>query len=511
MRGVHPPLEIAALNPFFGSRKKSSRGRTSAGKSGGKRVRRKRTQSRRLSWILGVACVVVVLGIGLLKWSRSGSGQAALLTLGSDKMFAEVQAAVDDALTGVLPGFAAGPVTAAAAEAGARASDFDWAAPSLGPQAAVRCRLVAVTGGETFWEWQQKIATAVEAIGARVLWGERLYPDRPAADQLKPNEDRDLLRLDLGVTGRPTHTLLLHRSDTRPDILWGEGKGTSAWSQLAREDAPTVAILIDDWGFGRTEACGWLLDLDAPFTLAVLPGLAYSRHFALKGTDLVLPPGQEQGSRVGGAGPDRGRKARLAAGCFVDVRLGRSRADIPSQRREIMLHLPMEPQGYPETDPGPRAIMVGMDDVAIAARLDEALAPLHAVTGINNHMGSAATSDPATMKALMAVLRQRDLFFIDSLTSSSSVAHAEAVKAGLPSARNRIFLDYDNENHATIKANLEVLVRTARTSGFALGIGHPHRATAEVLAREIPRLQKEGVRFVTVSEFLALQANREGK
>jgi polysaccharide deacetylase 2 family uncharacterized protein YibQ len=149
--------------------------------------------------------------------------------------------------------------------------------------------------------------------------------------------------------------------------------------------------------------------------------------------------------------------------------------------------------------------MVGMDEQAIGDRLDEALAALPTVTGVNNHMGSAATSDRPTMAALMQVLRGRDLLFIDSLTTSRSVAYAEAVKAGLPAAKNRIFLDYDSDNQVTIKANLEVLVQSARSSGFALGIGHPHRATAEVLAREIPRLVREGVRFVTVSEMLALR------
>lgn len=48
-------------------------------------------------------------------------------------------------------------------------------------------------------------------------------------------------------------------------------------------------------------------------------------------------------------------------------------------------------------------------------------------------------------------------------------------------------------------------MQAARRTGFALGIGHPHPATADVLAREVPRLAAEGVRFVTVSEYLALK------
>jgi hypothetical protein len=128
-----------------------------------------------------------------------------------------------------------------------------------------------------------------------------------------------------------------------------------------------------------------------------------------------------------------------------------------------------------------------------------------AVTGVNNHMGSAATSDTPTMRNLMSVLKNKDLIFVDSLTTARSVAYAEAVRADVPAARNRIFLDYDNENEAAIATNLRRLVNSARSSGLVVGIGHTHPATAAVLEREIPRLLREGVRFVTVSELMALR------
>ena len=220
---------------------------------------------------------------------------------------------------------------------------------------------------------------------------------------------------------------------------------------------------------------------------------------------MILPPSGEHAGNRDEEREDSGLSRRLDLGCFVEVGFGPEKIDFPVNRREVFLHLPMEPQGYPDTDPGPRAVMVGMDEAAIGERLDEALAALPSITGVNNHMGSAATSDQATMEALMKALRSRDLLFVDSLTSSRSVAFAEAQKAGLPTARNRIFLDYDNENREAIKTNLEVLVRSARASGFALGIGHPHWTTADVLSREIPRLVKQGVRFVTVSEMMALR------
>ncbi len=105
----------------------------------------------------------------------------------------------------------------------------------------------------------------------------------------------------------------------------------------------------------------------------------------------------------------------------------------------------------------------------------------------------------------MAVLSGRGLLFIDSLTTARSVAYDEAVRHHLPALKNRIFLDYDNESHEQVRANLRKLIRSAKATGFAVGIGHPHEATAAVLLKEIPKLQEEGVRFVTVSEMLALK------
>ena len=467
------------------------------------RRKAKRSQSRagggrRIAWtaLLATGVVVVLVGGGLLNWAQSRTGKAALLGLGADRNYADVQAAVDDALAAALPGFRAGPAEDPA--------DHDWPAPAIGPGALVRCRVVPVPAVDSWWDVQARVAAALAPTGAKVLWGERVPDPAVRAARTAPDDATDLLRLDVGVTGRPTHTLMLVREGRTPPVRWGGGPGLSRWREFAAAEGPVVALVIDDWGHGKTPAALSILDLPIPVTMAVLPDLPYSRHFSLQGTELVLPPGRE--SVAAAAMGTDGAAGRRAAGCPVDVAVGRQSRDWPQQRREIMLHLPMEPQGYPETDPGPDAILVGMDAAAVSARLDAALATLDHASGVNNHMGSAATSDLPTMRALMSVLAERDLFFVDSLTSSRSVAYAEAVRAGIPAARNRIFLDYDNENEDAIRTNLLRLVKAARSVGTSLGIGHPHPATAAVLAREIPRLVAEGVRFVTVSELMALRA-----
>ena len=458
----------------------------------------------RLIRLAGAAAVVAIAAFGAYKWSASRPGQAALLVMGTDSKYADVQAAVDEALAGILPGLATGP--AAALDPAEPDRDGDWSAPDLGPGAAVRCRRVDVTGPGSWWEVQRRVARALEPVGARVLWGERLPGARVRRGETPtPDEATDLLRLDVGVPGRPTHTLILARSGRRPQVLWGEGSIDGAWSILAAGEGPVVALVIDDWGYNRSDAAGRILDLPVPLTLAILPGLSYSRHYSLQRTELVLPaaaPAGDDGER---------RRARRALGCPVEVAVRTGPVKVPARRRETILHLPMEPESYPAADPGPRALRLGMDRAQVAARVDEALAGLPGVTGVNNHMGSAATGDVALMADLMAVLKERGLFFVDSVTSARSVAWEEAKRADLPTEQNRIFLDYDNEDAGRIAANLARLVRSARRTGFALGIGHPHPATADVLARELPRLAAEGVRFVTVSEYLALRGPSPGE
>ncbi len=477
----------------FGGKKKTNtkrnpkRGRHK--KSGGPRI-------TSLTWILVAAIVVLVGGIGFLKWANSGTGQATLLTMGSDQAFFDVQNRIESVLVGQFPNFRPG---AASGE-----SDLDWPAAQLGTRAYVRCRLVAVPVGISYESIQLALAHSLKKIGGCILWGQKIYPQQTRGDQRQLNSEKDLLRLDIGVSGKPTHTLVLHRDGMNPALIWGDQAGPSAWDQFrAKCTGPVVALVIDDWGHTRNQATRGLLKLPIPLTMAVLPNLPFSRQFSLENTELAFPCGGET-VLSGRESLPADRTQRLAAGCFVELRLGKKQVAVPRKRREVILHLPMEPQGYPGINPGVEPLLIGMDQATISQLLDDKLKNLPGIRGLNNHMGSAATSDPATMRALMEVLRKKGLFFLDSLTSANSVANGMAREAGVPTLRNRIFLDYDSENEETITANLNLLIRSARNKGFALGIGHPHVATLNVLAREIPKLQADGICFVTVSEMMAL-------
>jgi polysaccharide deacetylase 2 family uncharacterized protein YibQ len=116
-------------------------------------------------------------------------------------------------------------------------------------------------------------------------------------------------------------------------------------------------------------------------------------------------------------------------------------------------------------------------------------------------MGSRFTEDERAMTVVMAVLRQRGLYFVDSLTSGNSVGTATARQAGVPSLRRDVFLDNVVEIAAIVREIRRLAAKAAR-NGSAVGICHPYPETIMALQQELPALARQGVKFVSVSTLL---------
>lgn len=169
--------------------------------------------------------------------------------------------------------------------------------------------------------------------------------------------------------------------------------------------------------------------------------------------------------------------------------------------KEVLLHLPMEPAGYPKVRPGPGVILMSQTDAEILRVLEEDLASVPGAVGVNNHMGSAATADPRVMRTVARALAGRGLFFLDSRTTVATVAEHAAQVAAVPAVSRRIFLD-DVATESAVRAQLAELVRRAREEGAAVAIGHPYPATLAVLEKELPGFAGKGVVLVRVGELV---------
>lgn len=165
---------------------------------------------------------------------------------------------------------------------------------------------------------------------------------------------------------------------------------------------------------------------------------------------------------------------------------------------EVLCHLPMEPVDYPRQSPGKNAVMTTMTDAQIAETTREDIAAVPHAAGVNNHMGSRATSDPRVMRAVLTSL-PKGMFFIDSMTTSKSVAERLAREMRVPTAARQVFLD-DVQQEDAVRKQLAQLTADAEQRGTAIGIGHMYPVTVRVLTEAAPQLRAKGFRFVRASE-----------
>ena len=167
----------------------------------------------------------------------------------------------------------------------------------------------------------------------------------------------------------------------------------------------------------------------------------------------------------------------------------------------VILHMPMDPAT------GPFAWHPDLPLDELEKRLNAAFKMVPYTAGINNHMGSRMTSQPAAMAWLMADLQRRHKFFVDSRTSAQTVAAAEAQKIGLASVSRDVFLD-DERTEAAIFTQLQTAISLARKQGSAVMIGHPYPQTLAVLERELPKLKGQGIDWIDIKLMISVRGNR---
>ncbi|MBI5748156.1 MAG: divergent polysaccharide deacetylase family protein [Nitrospinae bacterium] len=223
----------------------------------------------------------------------------------------------------------------------------------------------------------------------------------------------------------------------------------------SRANVRRVAIIIDDLGWNK-ESADALLNIDAPICFAILPHLPFSKIIA-----------DEAGLK----------------------------------HRDVLLHLPMEPYGYPHKDPGMKPLTDDMNKNDMEALIKDYISEIPHIVGINNHMGSKFTENERGMRYVMEILKDKNLFFVDSFTTPKSLAYQTAKASGVKTARRQVFLD-NEEDEEYIKGQIEKLITIARKDNNAIGIGHPHPQTINVLQKMVPLMKENGIEIVPVSELV---------
>ncbi len=278
-------------------------------------------------------------------------------------------------------------------------------------------------------------------------------------------------------------------------------------SRAARELSTQLAAVVAAASPGKLALKPW-----SQTSWALLGGMEVEgRHYPLRVE--WDPPGIKEAPRLAVVIDDMGRNLELERQ-FLDLSLEITPALLPHLRytgavaalakargREFLLHLPMQPRGYPGQNPGEGAILEGMDEAQVRAGVRALLRAVPGAVGANNHMGSRLTELREPMTWVLDELRSEGLFFLDSVTSGESVGVEVARELGLGWARRDVFLDNVREV-AAVGEQLKKAAALAREKGTAVVIGHPHRATLEALVEWAPRLRAAGVQVVPLGRLV---------
>jgi polysaccharide deacetylase 2 family uncharacterized protein YibQ len=162
----------------------------------------------------------------------------------------------------------------------------------------------------------------------------------------------------------------------------------------------------------------------------------------------------------------------------------------------FMVHLPMESASR-AFNRMRGTLFVKDNRSTIKRRVEEIRRLFPDAKYINNHTGSVFTSDYKAMRTLYKALREEGFTFIDSRTSSHTKVGAIAKSFGDRYIARDVFLD-NRQSVPYILSQLKKAVAIAKKRGYAIAIGHPHKATMEALKRA-KRVLK-GVEAVYIDE-----------
>ena len=254
----------------------------------------------------------------------------------------------------------------------------------------------------------------------------------------------------------PTHaeTEKFLSNDTKKPGAFVDSNSLS--SKMPQTVNKKIAIIIDDIGHNRSDIKE-VLSLNIPLTVAILPFKTYTRE-----------------------------AVRLSQKNGLDV----------------FLHLPMEPHN-PDIQAGEHAISTQMSEDEIVKWIQMSLENVPDAVGVNNHMGSLVTEDLRVMTIVLRMIRDRNLFFVDSLTTNESSVPLVSRELNIPYLSNELFLDHIDDYEA-IKERLNGFEsHDTNDDGVVIAIAHPRENTMRALREFIQKFPKDV--FLPVSKLAGNQ------
>ncbi|MCB5249815.1 MAG: divergent polysaccharide deacetylase family protein [Candidatus Cloacimonadales bacterium] len=249
---------------------------------------------------------------------------------------------------------------------------------------------------------------------------------------------------------RQNYIIEIYYQDVNPGFKAGERKIDTAY----------LCVIVDDFGNYNTKLLDEFAASRPEITFAVIPGLPHSK--------LAMEKALNSG-------------------------------------HEVIVHIPMQAIN-PQANPGSNAVFSHMTAAQAKAKVQSYFKELPYAVGANQHMGSKISSNQELMEAVLSVLQEKELFFVDSKTIGNSIAYKTAVDMNIPAAERNLFLDAPANSDEVLEERINDLRKLRNLTGKALVITHCHdKARLDRLNRFILAAEEMGFELVPASKYVSLE------
>jgi uncharacterized protein len=165
---------------------------------------------------------------------------------------------------------------------------------------------------------------------------------------------------------------------------------------------------------------------------------------------------------------------------------------------EILLQLPLEPVGFPASNPGPKTLLADADEATNEEALHWHMSRFQGYSGVINYMGGRFLSAPTAIKSLLIELKRRGIAFFEDGSLPLSATDQVAGKLNFSVRRGQGVIDV-NPDAQSITAALNALEEQAQNGAIAIGTGSGLDVTIDAVRDWAKDAQSRGVIIVPAS------------
>ena len=157
---------------------------------------------------------------------------------------------------------------------------------------------------------------------------------------------------------------------------------------------------------------------------------------------------------------------------------------------EVLLETPMEPQDYPDNDPGPYTLMADAPGQETVRKLEWVLSRATGYFGVTNYLGSRFMASDNGMSAFQSALRGRGLAFIDD---------GQAARRSGPRRASALKIIDEQLSVDAVDRQLLAIEAGALQNGQALGSGFAYPLTLSQVAKWAESVESRGYQLAPAS------------